>query len=228
MKNFTQPIQQRHRQTSFSRWRPHLSVFEFLEEEEEDITVENPVKPDHIEGSVEFSYVHFGYNPGPDHHHDFSGKGKADSRLLPGPTGAGKHVPWSSFCEILRCSSGAILLQTDMISGITTEPICEMHSAWYCRTHGSLRAIHYGKYPLRSRLDASQMRRSSRQQGSTCVPLYPDITGGSDKLPTRMHPRVKQGQKQLLTIARAILADNPILILDEATSCRYTYRNPYP
>ena len=93
VKNFTQPIQQIAQVANQLQSMAAASerVFEFLDEEEEDITVENPVKPDHIEGSVEFSHVHFGYNPDQIIINDFSAKVKPGQQVaIVGPTGAGK------------------------------------------------------------------------------------------------------------------------------------------
>ena len=89
--------------------------------------MENPVKPDHIEGSVEFSHVHFGYNPDQIIINDFSAKVKPGQQVaIVGPTGAGKTTMVKLLMRFYDVSSGAILVD-GMISGITTEPICEMH-----------------------------------------------------------------------------------------------------
>ncbi len=100
VKNFTQPIQQIAQVANQLQSMAAASerVFEFLDEEEEDITVENPVKPDHIEGSVEFSHVHFGYNPDQIIINDFFCKGKAGTAGCYRWTDrSGKRLPWSSF-----------------------------------------------------------------------------------------------------------------------------------
>ena len=163
-------------------------VFEFLDEEEEDITVENPVKPDHIEGSVEFSHVHFGYNPDQIIINDFSAKVKPGQQVaIVGPTGAGKTTMVKLLMRFYDVSSGAILVDGHDIRVLTTEPICEMHSAWYCRTHGSLRA------PL-WKISATavwmpQMRRSSRQQRQHMrITLSRHCRVATIWSSTRMHP----------------------------------------
>ena len=113
VKNFTQPIQQIAQVANQLQSMAAASerVFEFLEEEEEDITVENPVKPDHIEGSVEFSHVHFGYNPDQIIINDFSAKVKPGQQVaIVGPTGAGKTTMVKLLMRFYDVSSGAILV----------------------------------------------------------------------------------------------------------------------
>ena len=113
VKNFTQPIQQIAQVANQLQSMAAASerVFEFLDEEEEDITVENPVKPDHIEGSVEFSHVHFGYNPDQIIINDFSAKVKPGQQVaIVGPTGAGKTTMVKLLMRFYDVSSGAILV----------------------------------------------------------------------------------------------------------------------
>ena len=113
VKNFTQPIQQIAQVANQLQSMAAASerVFEFLEEEEEDITVENPVKPDHIEGSVEFSHVHFGYNPDQIIINDFSAQVKPGQQVaIVGPTGAGKTTMVKLLMRFYDVSSGAILV----------------------------------------------------------------------------------------------------------------------
>ena len=93
VKNFTQPIQQIAQVANQlqSMTAAAERVFEFLDEEEEEISVSDPVKADHIEGSVEFSHVSFGYNVGQTIIHDFSAKVQPGQKIaIVGPTGAGK------------------------------------------------------------------------------------------------------------------------------------------
>ena len=113
VKNFTQPIQQIAQVANQLQSMAAASerVFEFLDEEEEDITVENPVKPDHIEGSVEFSHVHFGYNPDQIIINDFSANVKPGQQVaIVGPTGAGKTTMVKLLMRFYDVSSGAILV----------------------------------------------------------------------------------------------------------------------
>ena len=113
VKNFTQPIQQIAQVANQLQSMAAASerVFEFLEEEEEDITVENPVKPGHIEGSVEFSHVHFGYNPDQIIVKDFSAKVKPGQQVaIVGPTGAGKTTMVKLLMRFYDVNSGAILV----------------------------------------------------------------------------------------------------------------------
>lgn len=113
VKNFTQPIQQIAQVANQLQSMAAASerVFEFLDEEEEDITVENPVKLDHIEGSVEFSHVHFGYNPDQIIINDFSAQVKPGQQVaIVGPTGAGKTTMVKLLMRFYDVSSGAILV----------------------------------------------------------------------------------------------------------------------
>ena len=190
VKNFTQPIQQIAQVANQLQSMAAASerVFEFLDEEEEDITVENPVKPDHIEGSVEFSHVHFGYNPDQIIINDFSAKVKPGQQVaIVGPTGAGKTTMVKLLMRFYDVSSGAILVDGHDIRDYNRADLRDafgmvLQDTWLFK--GTIMEnIRYGDMELNE--DASN---------------------------------VSQGQKQLLTIARAILADNPILILDEATS----------
>ena len=198
VKNFTQPIQQIAQVANQLQSMAAASerVFEFLDEEEEDITVENPVKPDHIEGSVEFSHVHFGYNPDQIIINDFSAKVKPGQQVaIVGPTGAGKTTMVKLLMRFYDVSSGAILVQdTWLFKGTIMEN------------------IRYG------RLDSTDEEVIAAAKAAHAHHFIQTLPGGYDMELNEDASNVSQGQKQLLTIARAILADNPILILDEATS----------
>ena len=219
VKNFTQPIQQIAQVANQLQSMAAASerVFEFLEEEEEDITVENPVKPDHIEGSVEFSHVHFGYNPDQIIINDFSAKVKPGQQVaIVGPTGAGKTTMVKLLMRFYDVSSGAILVDVHDIRDYNRADLRDafgmvLQDTWLFK--GTIMEnIRYG------RLDATDEEVIAAAKAAHAHHFIQTLPGGYDMELNEDASNVSQGQKQLLTIARAILADNPILILDEATS----------
>lgn len=219
VKNFTQPIQQIAQVANQLQSMAAASerVFEFLDEEEEDITVENPVKPDHIEGSVEFSHVHFGYNPDQIIINDFSAKVKPGQQVaIVGPTGAGKTTMVKLLMRFYDASSGAILVDGHDIRDYNRADLRDafgmvLQDTWLFK--GTIMEnIRYG------RLDATDEEVIAAAKAAHAHHFIQTLPGGYDMELNEDASNVSQGQKQLLTIARAILADNPILILDEATS----------
>lgn len=219
VKNFTQPIQQIAQVANQLQSMAAASerVFEFLEEEEEDITVENPVKPDHIEGSVEFSHVHFGYNPDQIIINDFSAKVKPGQQVaIVGPTGAGKTTMVKLLMRFYDVSSGTILVDGHDIRDYNRADLRDafgmvLQDTWLFK--GTIMEnIRYG------RLDATDEEVIAAAKAAHAHHFIQTLPGGYDMELNEDASNVSQGQKQLLTIARAILADNPILILDEATS----------
>ena len=219
VKNFTQPIQQIAQVANQLQSMAAASerVFEFLDEEEEDITVENPVKPDHIEGSVEFSHVHFGYNPDQIIINDFSAKVKPGQQVaIVGPTGAGKTTMVKLLMRFYDVSSGAILVDGHDIRDYNRADLRDafgmvLQDTWLFK--GTIMEnIRYG------RLDATDEEVIAAAKAAHAHHFIQTLPGGYDMELNEDASNVSQGQKQLLTIARAILADNPILILDEATS----------
>ena len=219
VKNFTQPIQQIAQVANQLQSMAAASerVFEFLEEEEEDITVENPVKPDHIEGSVEFSHVHFGYNPDQIIINDFSAKVKEGQKIaIVGPTGAGKTTMIKLLMRFYDVNDGSIKIDGHDIRDFNRSELREMFGMVLQDTwlfHGSIREnIRYGK------LDATDEEVIQAAKAAHVHRFVKTLPGGYDMELNEEASNVSQGQKQLLTIARAILADPKILILDEATS----------
>ena len=219
VKNFTQPIQQIAQVANQLQSMAAASerVFEFLDEEEEDITVENPVKPDHIEGSVEFSHVHFGYNPDQIIINDFSAKVKPGQQVaIVGPTGAGKTTMVKLLMRFYDVSSGANLVDRQEIRDYNRADLRDafgmvLQDTWLFK--GTIMEnIRYG------RLDATDEEVIAAAKAAHAHHFIQTLPGGYDMELNEDASNVSQGQKQLLTIARAILADNPILILDEATS----------
>lgn len=219
VKNFTQPIQQIAQVANQLQSMAAASerVFEFLDEEEEDITVENPVKPDHIEGSVEFSHVHFGYNPDQIIINDFSAQVKPGQQVaIVGPTGAGKTTMVKLLMRFYDVSSGTILVDGHDIRDYNRADLRDafgmvLQDTWLFK--GTIMEnIRYG------RLDATDEEVIAAAKAAHAHHFIQTLPGGYDMELNEDASNVSQGQKQLLTIARAILADNPILILDEATS----------
>ena len=219
VKNFTQPIQQIAQVANQLQSMAAASerVFEFLEEEEEDVTVENPVKLDKIEGSVEFSHVHFGYNPDQIIINDFSAKVEPGQQIaIVGPTGAGKTTMVKLLMRFYDVTSGAILVDDHDIRDYNRTDLRDafgmvLQDTWLFK--GTIMEnIRYG------RLDATDEEVIAAAKAAHAHHIIQTLPGGYDMELNEDASNVSQGQKQLLTIARAILADNRILILDEATS----------
>ena len=219
VKNFTQPIQQIAQVANQLQSMAAASerVFEFLEEEEEDVTVENPVKLDKIEGSVEFSHVHFGYNPDQIIINDFSAKVEPGQQIaIVGPTGAGKTTMVKLLMRFYDVTSGVILVDGHDIRDYNRTDLRDafgmvLQDTWLFK--GTIMEnIRYG------RLDATDEEVIAAAKAAHAHHFIQTLPGGYDMELNEDASNVSQGQKQLLTIARAILADNRILILDEATS----------
>lgn len=192
-------------------------VFEFLEEEEEDQTVENPVKIDKLEGNVEFKNVHFGYNEDKIIINDFSAKVKSGQKIaIVGPTGAGKTTMIKLLMRFYDVNSGAILIDGHDVRDFNRSELREMFGMVLQDTwlfNGTIRNnIKYGK------LDATDEEVKEAAKAAHVHHFVSTLPDGYNMVLNEEASNVSQGQKQLLTIARAILADPKILILDEATS----------
>ena len=192
-------------------------VFEFLEEEEEGQTVEKPVSIEGLEGNVEFKNVHFGYNPDKIIINDFSARIKQGQKVaIVGPTGAGKTTMIKLLMRFYDVSEGAILIDGHDIRDFNRNELREMFGMVLQDTwlfNGSIKDnIRYG------RLDASDEEVISAAKAAHVHHFVQTLPDGYDMILNEEVSNVSQGQKQLLTIARAILADPKILILDEATS----------
>ncbi len=219
VKNFTQPIQQIAQVANQlqSMTAAAERVFEFLEEEEEEISVSNPVKADKIEGSVEFSHVSFGYNEGQTIIHDFSARVQPGQKIaIVGPTGAGKTTMVKLLMRFYDVTKGAILVDGHDIRQFNRHELRDafgmvLQDTWLFK--GTIMEnIRYG------RLDATDEEVIAAARAAHAHHFIQTLPGGYQMELNEDASNVSQGQKQLLTIARAILADNPILILDEATS----------
>lgn len=219
VRNFTQPIQQVAQVTNMLQLTAAASerVFEFLEEEEEDQTVPDPVSVEGLQGNVEFDHVHFGYNPDKIIINDFSAKVKEGQKIaIVGPTGAGKTTMIKLLMRFYDVNSGAIKIDGHDVRDFNRSELREMFGMVLQDTwlfHGSIMEnIRYGK------LDATDEEVIQAAKAAHVHRFVQTLPGGYNMELNEEASNVSQGQKQLLTIARAILADPKILILDEATS----------
>ena len=219
MKRFTQPIQQIAQVANMLQMTAAASerVFEFLEEEEEDQTVEHPVSVENLEGNVSFDHVHFGYNADKIIVNDFSAEVKEGQKIaIVGPTGAGKTTMIKLLMRFYDVNSGAIKIDGHDVRDFNRSELREMFGMVLQDTwlfNGSIRDnIKYGK------LDATDEEVIQAAKAAHVHQFVKTLPGGYDMELNEEANNVSQGQKQLLTIARAILADPKILILDEATS----------
>lgn len=192
-------------------------VFEFLEEEEEDQVAENPVSIEGIKSSVEFEHVHFGYNPDKIIINDFSVNVKPGQKVaIVGPTGAGKTTMVKLLMRFYDVNSGAIKIDGHNIKDFNRADLRKMFGMVLQETwlfNGTISEnIKYGK------LNATQDEIEKAAKAARIHHFIKTLPGGYNMELNEEATNVSQGQKQLLTIARAILADPKILILDEATS----------
>lgn len=192
-------------------------VFEFLNEEEEDQTVANAVSTEKLEGNVEFKDVHFGYNPDKIIINDFSAKVKEGQKVaIVGPTGAGKTTMIKLLMRFYDVSDGAILVDGHDVRNFNRSELRELFGMVLQDTwlfNGTIMEnIRYGKPGA---TDEEVIAAAKAAHVHHFIQTLPD---GYQMVLNEEASNVSQGQKQLLTIARAILADPKILILDEATS----------
>ena len=219
VRNFTQPITQVAQVANMLQSTAAASerVFEFLEEEEEDQFAQNPVSVEGLEGNVEFDHVHFGYNADKIIINDFSAKVKQGQKIaIVGPTGAGKTTMIKLLMRFYDVNSGAILIDGHNLKDFDRGELRQMFGMVLQDTwlfHGSIKEnIRYGK------LDATDEEVIEAAKAAHVHRFVQTLPNGYDMELNEEASNVSQGQKQLLTIARAILADPKILILDEATS----------
>ncbi len=219
IRNFTQPITQVAQVTNLLQSTAAAAerVFEFLDEEEEDQIVENPVHIEGLEGRVDFNNVHFGYNPNKTIINDFTAHVKPGQKVaIVGPTGAGKTTMVKLLMRFYDVNSGEILIDGHNIKDFNRSELREMfcmvlQDTWLF--NGSIKEnIRYG------RLDATDEEVIEAAKAAHVHHFVKTLPDGYNMELNEEASNVSQGQKQLLTIARAILADPKILILDEATS----------
>jgi ATP-binding cassette subfamily B protein len=219
VRSFTQPITQIAnisnilQQTAAAAER----VFEFLAEEEELPDTENPVRADHIEGHVVFKNVQFGYDPAKIIIQDFSAEALPGQKIaIVGPTGAGKTTLVKLLMRFYDVNSGSIILDGYNIKEFTREDLrcmfgMVLQDTWLYNDT-IMENIRYG---LPGASDEDVIEAAKAAHVDHFVRTLPE---GYNLVLNEESTNISQGQKQLLTIARAILLDPTMLILDEATS----------
>jgi ATP-binding cassette subfamily B protein len=219
VKQFTQPIQQIAQVTNQVQSMAAAAerVFEFLEEEEEDQTTDHAASVENVQGDVTFSHVKFGYNPDQIIIKDFSAQVTRGQKIaIVGPTGAGKTTMVKLLMRFYDVNEGAILVDGHNVKDFNRRELRQafgmvLQDTWLFK--GTIMEnIRYG------RLDATDEEVIAAAKAAHAHHFIQTLPGGYDMELNEDASNVSQGQKQLLTIARAILADNPIMILDEATS----------
>lgn len=219
VKNFTQPITQVAQVSNMLQSMAAAAerVFEFLNEEEEDVSAQDPVHLDKIEGAVHFDHVRFGYQPEKIIIQDFCCEVKPGQTVaIVGPTGAGKTTMIKLLMRFYDVNGGSIKVDGHDIREFNRSELREgfgmvLQDTWLFK--GTIMEnIRYG------RLDATDEEVIAAAKAAHAHHFIQTLPGGYQMELNEDASNVSGGQKQLLTIARAILADNRILILDEATS----------
>jgi len=219
VRSFTQPITQLAnisnilQQTAAAAER----VFEFLEESEEVVETTEPVELEKVEGHVEFRNVHFGYDLEKPVINDFSAVAKPGQKVaIVGPTGAGKTTIVKLLMRFYDVDSGSILVEGHDIRDFTRNDLRQkfgmvLQDTWLYNDT-LLENIRYG------RPDATDDEVYEAAKAAHVDHFIHTLPDGYNMVLNEETSNISQGQKQLLTIARAVLADPSILILDEATS----------
>lgn len=192
-------------------------IFEFLEEPEEEETSKGKIDISELKGNVEFKNVHFGYNPEKIIINDFSAKVKEGQKIaIVGPTGAGKTTMVKLLMRFYDVNSGEILIDGHNVKDFTRGELRKMFGMVLQDTWlfgGTVRDnIKYGKE------DASDDEVIQAAKAAHVHHFIKTLPKGYNSILNEESSNVSAGQKQLLTIARVILTDPKILILDEATS----------
>ena len=219
VKRFTQPITQLAQVSNMLQSMAAAAerIFEFLDEEEEDHTVKDTIPEENITGKVSFEHVHFGYNPDKIIINDFNCEVEPGQMVaIVGPTGAGKTTMIKLLMRFYDVNSGAIKLDEYDVKEFNRSDLRKhfgmvLQDTWLFK--GTIMEnIRYG------RLDATDEEVIAAAKAARADRFIRTLPGGYNMELNEEASNVSQGQKQLITIARALLADNPILILDEATS----------
>ncbi len=219
VRQFNQPISQIANMSNIMQMTMAAAerVFTFLAEEEEVPDPQNPVSPADVQGNVTFDHVHFGYNPNKIIINDFSAQVKEGQKIaIVGPTGAGKTTIIKLLMRFYDVDSGAILVDGHNIKDFRRNDLRSLFGMVLQDTwlyNGTIADnIRYG------RLDATDEEVQQAAVAAQVDHFVRTLPDGYNMVLNEEANNVSQGQKQLLTIARAILADPKILILDEATS----------
>lgn len=217
--NFTRPIQQIAQVSNMlqSMAASAERVFEFLSEDEEEQTSQNPVYIKNIKGNINFENVKFGYNENQMVINSFSANINSGQKVaIVGPTGAGKTTMVKLLMRYYDVNDGAILLDGHNIKDFNRGELrfafgMVLQDTWLFK--GSIMEnIRYG------RLDATDQEVFDAAKAAHAHHFIKTLPDGYQMELNEEASNISQGQKQLITIARAILADKPLLILDEATS----------
>lgn len=219
VRNFTQPIQQVAQVINQVQSMSAASerVFEFLEEDEEEQFASNPVHLDKIDGKVDIEHIKFGYKPEQTIIKDFSAHILPGQKIaIVGPTGAGKTTIVKLLMRFYDVDAGAIYIDGNNIRDFNRRELRDafgmvLQDTWLYKD-SIMENIRYG------RLDATDEEVIEAAKAAHAHNFIKTLPDGYNMELNEDASNVSQGQKQLITIARAILADNPILILDEATS----------
>jgi ATP-binding cassette subfamily B protein len=219
MRSFNQPIAQLANisNTLQSTAAAAERVFEFLDEQEQSAEAANPIKLDNVVGNVEFKNVHFGYDEDKIIINNFSSKIQSGQKVaIVGPTGAGKSTIIKLLMRFYDINSGSILIDGHDINHFTRNDLRGMfgmvlQDTWLYNA-SILENIRYGNF------DATDEQVIEASKAAHCDEFIRALPDGYGLILNEEASNISQGQKQLLTIARTILADPKILILDEATS----------
>lgn len=219
VKNFTQPITQIAQVTNQLQSMAAATerVFEFLEEEEEDQVTENAADISSVIGNVEFEHVSFGYQPEQLIIKDFSAKVKQGQKIaIVGPTGAGKTTMVKLLMRFYDVNHGAIRIDGHDVRDFNRRELRDafgmvLQDTWLFK--GTIMEnIRYGK------LDATDEEVYAAAKLANADDFIRLLPNGYDTVITGNGGSLSQGQRQLIAIARAAVADPPVMILDEATS----------